>query len=995
MPPLKPDTLRLPVLTEAADPFDAPEIPNGLPVPVVLDGASEDSQWPRRGFLQMVGAALAAAGLEACTRNPPEKILPYTEQPPEVKPGIPLEYATALPLWGFGIGALVTSWEGHPTKVEGNPDHPYSLGATTAHLQAEPRSLYYANRLGLTVHGGLPTSWKTYLREQAERAMLHEKNGGRGLHFLMEATASPLLKDVRRRIQERFPEARVHGYSSLSRDRVYEGTRVCFGRALEPLYHFDQANIVVSLDRDFLARGPTQLRDARHFTERRDPEKRMNRLYVAESGHSLTGMFADHRLRAKPSELETIALVLIARVATLSGNTALTQALAPAQALQLPPETARWVEVAAKDLYSAREYGALLVGEELPAPIQAAAHALMVALGCVGHSVDYVEPALSDVRHGVDVLEELTGAALSGEVKSLVVTAWNPAWSAPPDLPFGTALAQVEHSVYLAQISDQTAALARWVLPRAHPLESWGDLQAPDGTASLVQPLIEPLFHGRSEYDVLSPWARMADVAPYDALKALWREKKPSLHFDDDFDTWLAKGVIDGTASQRISSPTVQWEALARELSRWQPQATHSLEVRFIPSHALLDGRYQDNAWLHELPDPVTKLTWDNAAQLSPSTAAALGLESYDEVVLELGGVAVNAPVFVLPGHADGAVTLTLGWGHNAPIPHPGMAGFNAYALRTRSALHWSSGLSIRKVGTTEVANPQNHFLQHGRQIAIQHSLSEFEREKKGLLSHLRGAPETLYDPYSAVRVAHEYQWGMGIDLNRCTGCAACVIACQAENSVPVVGKAKVREGRTMHWLRVDRYFSEPDPAGNVAGIVQPLMCVHCEAAPCEYVCPVNATVHDDEGVNQMIYNRCIGTRFCSNNCPYKVRRFNWGDYWPEQNLAETDKMLRNPDVTVRPQGVMEKCTWCVQRIERARIDARVRREKIDTDTLQTACAQVCPTRAIVFGNLKDKNSEVAKRHRDDRRYELLHELGTRPRTVHLMRLKNLNSELA
>jgi Fe-S-cluster-containing dehydrogenase component len=652
----------------------------------------------------------------------------------------------------------------------------------------------------------------------------------------------------------------------------------------------------------------------------------------------------------------------------------------------------------------------VLAGASQPAAVHALAAALNDALGNAGKTVAYREPTVFDAG-GAEGLAALAREIGAGQVDTLVVTAWNPLYTAPADVPLRTLLGKVKNSIVLAYRDDETARAATFRIARAHPLESWGDLRARDGRASIVQPLVRPLKECATEVDLLAAFVDQGDRGSYRIVRDGWRARlgfgppppptagseaaaspvdsnKPAIPdpFPRAWDEGLANGLVTENHPPAVTA-SADAGRVAQALAA-RPSAT-GLEVRFVLDYGVEDGRYYENAWLQELPDPVTKLTWENAALLSPATARRLGIASGDLVELSRGGRKVTGPALVVPGHADDSVTLPLGYGQKVHGPVSRGAGFDAYALRTSDALAFGAGLEVRRTGKGEALGiTQGHFNMAGRAIALALDAEELPKAKHELDEH-RGESPSILKPVDYTK--EEYRWGMAIDLSRCIGCGACTLACQAENNIPVVGKEQVLRSREMHWLRVDRYFE--GAAEDPKSVSQPLACVHCEYAPCEYVCPVNATVHSEEGLNEMVYNRCVGTRYCSNNCPYKVRRFNWFDW--HGTLEPIVKMRMNPDVTVRARGVMEKCTYCTQRIERSRIGARVANRKIGPDEVVPACAQACPAEAIVFGNLNDAAAKVSRLHADPRRYDLLHELGTRPRTAYLVRVRNPNPELA
>ncbi|WP_255442876.1 TAT-variant-translocated molybdopterin oxidoreductase [Corallococcus sp. Z5C101001] len=1015
----------------------------------------------RRTFLQMAAASLAASGFTGCFRQPPEKILPYSKPPEGLTPGVPLHFATGLEWNGRTVGLVVASHEGRPTKVEGNPSHPASLGAAGVFEQAALLGLYDPARARTARLQGVEVAWSTVrdaLLKQASR-----EDGGAGLRFLVEPTGSPLVQALHARIQQRFPRARIIPCGAALADGRVEGTRLAYGRPLDVVHDVGRA-VVVALDDDFLATTePGHLRAARDFVRARGPEA-MNRLWVAESTLTLTGAFADARQRMKPSQGVAVMVALAAEVgAGLAGPGATAGAPAPGAGvglerpgstagapapgagvglagpgatagapapgagagLERPGSTAgapapgagaglerpnatagapapgagarladlrvpegalteaqrAWVRGAARDLLAHRGQGRVTVGARQPALAHALAFAVDEALG---NAPRLVEPVALPPG-GPEALTSLVDELRAGRVDTLIITAWNPVYTAAVDAGLQEALARAPFRLYHGLHEDETAARCSTFVPATHPFESWRDGRAPDGTASLLQPLIAPLFPGAvQEVEVLAAFAGLESRSPYELLQSLWRERSGSPpDFEARWEAWLADGVIPGTQAPPARA-ALDAAAVVAEARRAPGAAAPGLELGLVLDSRLYDGRFAGNAWLQELPEPMTKLTWDNAALLSPATARTLDLEKGDVARLELFGQALEVPVLVLPGQPDDTVTLALGQGRERVGPVGQGVGVNAYRLRHRDAPWGAPGLRVTKAGRHHaLALTQEHWSMEGRELALQLPDAAF-RARPGALKSLQEEGERLYPPVPASRRSERHQWAMAIDLHRCTGCSACMVACQAENNVPVVGRDGVLKSREMHWLRIDRYFlGDPDDPGV---ITQPVACVHCEAAPCEYVCPVNATVHSDEGLNQMVYNRCIGTRYCSNNCPYKVRRFNYLEYQQREPLAG---LRQNPDVTVRSRGVMEKCTYCVQRIERARAVARSAHRDVREGEVRTACQQACPTEAITFGDLLAPESEVRRKHQDPRHYKLLNTLGTRPRTVHLVRLKN------
>ncbi|HZZ85944.1 MAG TPA: TAT-variant-translocated molybdopterin oxidoreductase [Anaeromyxobacteraceae bacterium] len=935
----------------------------------------------RRSFLQLLGATLAFAGLEACA-PPREKIYPFVRQPAGLVPGQAVHYATAASLSGYGVGLLVRSNEGRPTKVEGNPDHPASLGGVGPFQQALLLDLYDPSRARGFQKRGRQLSYRGTLLELSQLAKGHEADGGARLRFLLEPSSSPLQAELRRRILERFPKARFTAWDPLSDDAARDGGRIAFGAPLEARPQLARADVILALDDDFLGFGPEQLRLMREYAARRVQGQELNRLYVAEPGLSVTGMNADHHLRMRSAEVVGFARAVAARLASKHGLASLAPLAEGARAT--PAASA-----VADDLARARGRSAVLCGPRQPAAVHALAHALNGALGNAGSTVRYLKPVLNDLSTGPAGLAALAAEVKAGKVDTLVVTAANPVYSAPADLDLEALLEHVPNALYLTLHDDETAEACSWVLAASHPYEQWGDTRGPDGTVSLVQPLIAPLFESMGEVDLLSAFLDQADLGARRQLQELWRQRRGGAGFDHDFERWLAAGLVPGTASP-AEAPAPRTAAVAQALRDLPPAGAGGLEVGFVPDYKACDGRFAANAWLQELPHPVSKMTWDNAAYLSPATAEKLQLVNGDLVEIQLAGRAVTAPVWIQPGHADDALTLPLGYGRRAGGPVAKGAGFDAGRLRRSDAPWFAAGAALRKLGKRHpFAVTQTHDSMEGRPLALDFGAAEWQRGKGELEEH-RGDPASIMPAMHAYE-QEQYRWGMAVDLSRCTGCSACVVACQSENNIPVVGKDQVERRREMHWLRIDRYYQGAAADPQVA--LQPVACQHCETAPCEYVCPVNATVHSDEGLNEMVYNRCVGTRYCSNNCPYKVRRFNFLDYRGE--MAPTEKMLMNPEVTVRTRGVMEKCTYCVQRIERARIEARVAGHPIREQDLKSACQQACPAEAIVFGNLNDPQARVTRLHHDERRYDLLHELGTKPRTAYLARLRNPNPDLA
>ncbi len=979
------------------------EFPDGTDT--LLDDVS------RRGFVQLLGSSLALTAT-ACYR-PSQKVIPYVNRPPEVTPGNPLHFATAVDHQGYGFGVLVESHEGRPTKLEGNPLHPDSLGTATAIDQARLLDLYDNDRAKAARHNGGFASWSQICAFVKTRVEAGERDGGAGIRFLVDPTTSPLLGDLRSRILDKLPKAKFVSYSALNADAAVEGARLAFGRELDTRHDLSTAKVIASLDADFLEDGPESILLNRQFAKGREPGEGMNRLYVAEPSLTVTGTMADHRLRLRGSDVVALAQALVAELAKTLGRDALGSLADLPLARAGVTVDAKWVAALAKDLARNRGRSVVMAGYRQPPLVHALVNAMNFALGNVGTTVTYKEPLRQDAMVGAAGLQELVGEIAAGKVDTLFISAFNPAYATPADFKLDRLLERVPHTFYLGTYLDETARVCKTFIPQAHAFESWGDVRALDGTVSLVQPLIAPLWSSVTPADFLAAVLSEGELGSYELLKAYWRRRAAadnllgSFGFDLQWEHWLGQGIVEGTRAPATSAVALESGALAASLrtsvATWPKEA--GLELAFTLDAKVADGRFANNAWLQELPHPITKITWDNAVLLSYATASRLSLKTEDIVELKVGERSVRGPVYIQPGQADDSITLALGYGRTAAGSVGNNVGINAYALRDSNVGWFVMGaVGLTKVGKGyEFGITQQHWRMEGRDPAKAGTLKEAEDHHSAFSENLhnsRGALPQIHEPVDYSNQA--YKWGMSIDLAKCTGCSACITACQSENNIPVVGRANVRKGREMHWIRIDRYYETDDSVQYTDSmykgmeepqvITQPVTCMHCETAPCEYVCPVNATVHSDEGLNEMVYNRCIGTRYCNNNCPYKVRRFNYLDYHGDP--PEVRKMAHNPDVTVRSRGVMEKCTYCVQRIERARIDSRIEGRMIADGEIQSACQQTCPTGAIEFGSLNDPNSAVSKAHASERRYDLLHELNTRPRTVYLARVRNPNPEL-
>jgi molybdopterin-containing oxidoreductase family iron-sulfur binding subunit len=983
----------------------------------------------RRGFLKLMSASLALAGVSACTRQPDEAIIPYVRQPEEIVPGKPLFFATAMPFAGSGVGLLVESHEGRPTKIEGNPDHPSSAGATDLYAQAAILGLYDPDRSQTLTHLGEIRSFDAFAAAMRDVVKAQEGSQGAGLRILTETVASPALAAQIDQLLLRFPRAKWVQWEPFGRHNAREGSRLAFGEYVDAQYAIEKADVILSLDADFMCAGNGGLRHARAFASRRRVEadgSQRNRLYAVESTPTNSGTKADHRLPLRAGDVEAFASAVAAQLG-----------VAGAQASALPEAAQKWIAPLVKDLQAAKGRGLVIAGEHQAPAVHALAHAMNAALGNVGTTVVYTETAEMRPMDQRAALAELVGEMNAGTVSLLVIIGANPVYTAPVDLKFEEAIRKVGLCAHLGLYHDETAALCHWHIPEAHFLESWSDVRGDDGTATIIQPLIAPLYGGRTGHEVLSALTDAGPRSSYDIVRSYWmtrsnlpqvapapakpaepappsrgnaagaaavesappaaREAALLSPFDREWRRWLHAGVVPNTA---FAPKTVAVKGTIPGAAAAPAPSASTVDVVFRPDPTVYDGRFANNGWLQELPKSLTKLTWDNAALMSPATAERLGLRSMrptddapsQVTVIELkqGGRTVRAPVWMSPGHAPDTVTLHLGYGR-ARAGHLGNGiGFNANALRSASAQDVLTGVTVSATDDRhDMACTQDHWSFEGRNIIRASTTEEFAKDRD-FATKLEHQPLSQTLTLYPNRKWEGYQWGMTIDQNVCTGCNSCVVACQAENNVPVVGKSQVMNGREMHWLRLDRYYS--GSFDNPDTYHQPMPCQQCESAPCEVVCPVGATTHSDDGLNDMVYNRCVGTRYCSNNCPYKVRRFNFLLYSDFETSSL--KLMRNPDVTVRSRGVMEKCTYCVQRIRQAEIAAKGEDRPIRDGDVVTACQAACPTEAIVFGNINDPESKVSKQKASPLNYQLLAELNTRPRTTYAAVVWNPNTEL-
>ncbi len=962
------------------------------------EAASEFPQGvSRRRWLQLMGASLALAGLSGC-RYQTEKIVPLAVRPENQIPGKPRRYATSVELAGAVRHLLVTCRDGRPTKVEGNPDHPYSRGASDAFSQASILDLYDPDRSSepRQQSGGqtFTKTWEDFQRFASTHFGELKRTDGEGLCVLVEPTKSVSLRHMLAALRAAYPKAGVFQYASVSRENERAGSILAFGEAIRTHYVLNNARAIVCLDADVFGEHPASVRLARDYAAGRDPESgSMNRLYAVESQFSITGAAADHRLPMRSSDIGGFLADLEARV----------QEMLDSDDVKPPPKAApkreRLLYAAASDLLANRGKGVVAVGPRQPAQVHARVHRLNALLGNVGKTVLYTSEKHNEDGATIGDIYSLVQRMSDGSVDTLVILGGNPVYDAPADLQFSEALAKVKHAVHLSLYEDETSAKCEWHLPSTHPFEAWGDACAYDGAVCVSQPLVEPLLAGKSAIEVIAVLLGESDDAQAIVRRSI--DKVLGTPLDDKAWRRLLHDGVLADSSLPFVTPELKVGDVPASTSK---DGSSDLEIVFCSSPNVYDGRLANNGWLQETPGFLTKLTWDNAAIIAPQTAKERGVEHGTLVKLDLGGKAVEIPAFVLPGQAAGSIGVALGYGRTA-VGHVGGSeadnvdpvGVDVGVLRTAVAMQFATGVTVSPTGREyTLATTQDHHAidkvgleETGRRVG------ELVRERT--LEECIKPPESHHDaghhpPLESLWQEPSYEghaWGMSIDLNSCIGCNACMVACQAENNVPIVGKDQVARGREMHWIRVDRYFRGDVDDPEV--VHQPLTCHHCETAPCEQVCPVAATVHSQEGLNDMVYNRCVGTRYCANNCPYKVRRFNF--FNNTKDLSEPNRELVqlavNPEVTVRIRGVMEKCTYCVQRIQNTKIDARNEGRPIRDGEIQTACQQVCPTQAIQFGDLNQKTSRVAREHAGERAYGLLAELNVKPRTKYLERIRN------
>ncbi|MDT4965282.1 MAG: hypothetical protein QOJ64_19, partial [Acidobacteriota bacterium] len=921
--------------------------------------------------------------------------------------------------------------------------------------QASLLTLYDPDRSQTLTYREEIRPWTSFVAGMSTAIEEHKKNKGEGLRFLTETVTSPTLASQLRKVLTDFPAANWHQYEPAVQSGAKAAAISSFGEPVNTIYRFDQAERILAIDSDFLACGPGNLRYARDFSAKRrvtEEHRDMNRLYVVESTTTNTGAMADHTLRLSPSEIEGFLRAVASALRGPDVNFPAGYASS-----EIYKKHANWISALAEDLSAHRGASIVIAGDEQSPEVHALTHAMNAALGNVGKTVIYTEPIEARSEDHINSLRALLTDIDAGRVQTLVVLGGNPVYTTPADLRLDQArMNKINLRIHLGLYKDETAELCHWHIPESHYLEAWGDTRSFDGTVSIVQPLIMPLYASKSVHELLAVFSGQSDRAGYDIVREFWRAEifaggrgqdnfpprgvtlgsatatappdykdqegsnfatkpvltaqimSPTTDFEMAWRKALHDGYIPNTASKIKEGLTVKAQSADSTPPAPGPQPpTPGLEIVFRTDPSIHDGRFANNGWLQELPKPGSKLTWDNAALLSPDTAKRLGIKNkigtyggdvfVDTVKISYAGRSVNAPVWISPGHPDNVVTVHLGYGRRLAGRVGTGKGFDAYSIRTADAPWFGNGVTIEKTGDKfSLAVTQLHHLMENRDIVRVNTLADYLKEPEKLreqgenLSDEESKDLSMYPPYDYSN--REYAWGMAIDVNSCVGCNACIVACQSENNIAVVGKEQVQRGREMHWLRVDSYFKGVDENSSEGPYFMPVPCMHCENAPCEPVCPVHATVHSAEGLNDMVYNRCVGTRYCSNNCPYKVRRFNFLLY--QDWNTPTYQLMRNPEVTVRSRGVMEKCTYCVQRIQWGKIEAEKEGRTLKDGEVVTACQSVCPTEAIVFGNINDPESQVSKMKKGERNYSLLADLNTRPRTTYLSALKNPNEKI-
>lgn len=1002
----------------------------------------------RRKFIGLMGASMALAGVAATgCRKPVQNIMPYNQRPEDMVLGKPMFYATAMNIGRSVQGLLVKSQEGRPIKIEGNPDHPTSNGKTSTWAQSSVLELYDPDRSRKPARGGRDSSWEEFFGALDKQLAAARKANGKGLAVLVDEVPSPSFQNMLAQLKKKLPQASIYKHDPAGDANAAAGQALIGAATHRASLNLEKAARILSVDADFLGLEGDTVSQANGYAKGRDTlaaelegklkEASMNRLYVVETAFSITGVNADHRMRVRAGELGDFlagfaGFLLDSKVGTKpAGAGSLVKALEARYATLMTKYEKRsfkwktWYKAMADDFAAHLGKSLVVVGESQPAAVHALGHFVNLLLGNVGAGKPVEYFATNDAATGT--IEQLASSIKAGEVNTLVSLGGNSAYTAPGSLDFSTLVQGVGFSVHLSTQMDETSQVSTWHVPMNHFLESWGDLSSTGGVTSIQQPLIAPLFGTLSNLELLAYIVGDQPTKGYDIVQAFWKAHPAGKKgFKASWKRWLHEGVVS-EATAKASTPSLKWNDTA-DAWRGEPRlgaanpAKFSCDVRFQIDPSVCDGRFANNPWLQELPDPMTKLTWDNAALINPAMARSYGFKDGNWIELSLQGRSIKIPVYVAPGIADNTILLPFGYGREFGGRIAKGSGFNVFGLRPSSNAFFASGATFKKVigvdyqlvstqdhGRMEEFSKSNISAGYGSlveptlvgvkgkdrvTILREANLESYQKEPGQFEKYEVMPKEHLRSLWTQPNEKGGQQWGMVIDLNKCSGCSACTIACQSENNISVVGKERVAVGREMHWIRIDRYFtgSQDEPEASV----QPVGCVHCENAPCENVCPVAATVHSPEGMNDMAYNRCIGTRYCANNCPYKVRRFNFFNY-SKENTAQVPllQMQRNPDVTVRFRGVMEKCSYCVQRVNAAKIDAkRDGNGYVPDGAVTPACAQACPSEAIVFGDVSDDKSRVAKLKKIQRNYAVLRELNNKPRTTYLARLRNRNPKI-
>jgi len=963
-------------------------------------GREDTEGLSRRDFVRLMGAAtaLTGVGLTGC-RRPEAHLVPFTKSAEWTVPGKFLYYASSMPTPLGAVPLIVTTSDGRPTKIEGNPLHPASNGSTDVFAQASVLDLYDPHRLKDITLDSAKVSRADLDSLIAKIRTNALSKGGDGVAVIVGKENSPTVERLRAQLANQFPKLIWVEDEAVAGD---EGVLdALLGSGVRPVYDFAKADVILSIGSDFLNPSENGFGSANGFALRRDPKGKMNRLYVAENHFTLTGGMADHRLRVRASELGDFAAAVAKSVAAKTNDSNLKDLAAayPGTGTTFDPA---WINGLANDLIASKGAGIVIAGKGQPAAVQALSLSLNKTLGNLDSTIHSVQTGTKPSATLAD-LAKLMG---SGSVKTLLILEGNPVYTAPANLNFANLLAAVPETLHLSQFADETSKVTHWNVPAAHYLERWGDTRSADGTICSVQPLILPLWNGISSVEILAALAGEKIDGP-SAVRATFNGNTNDSS-DAAWQTFLKNGFAAGTAWP-IISPSLNQAAAAAAMHS-TPKNSDAFEIVFLRSSSVEDGRYSNNSWLQETPDFVTKLVWDNAALVSPADAKAIGIQDGDWLRLSAGEHSIEAAALVSPGHADRSISIALGYGRKGVSHVMHNVGFDAYPLRSSSTLCFQTGVRVEHLPKTRYvfARTQEHQNMEGRDLAREGTLETFQKEP-GFAAEMDGELAKPVSIYPNPPITSDLQWGLSIDLNSCIGCNACIVACQSENNIPVVGKDQVLRGRDMAWIRIDRWFASADhKEDHLEMIPMAVMCQQCESAPCEAVCPANATVHSEEGLNLMAYNRCIGTRYCANNCPWKVRRFNWFDYnerpldelyygpLAPKGMADSLKMSKNPNVTVRMRGVMEKCTFCIQRIEEAKIARSVKAGASDVTktpipTFKTACQQACPSESIVFGNINDPESQVSKLKADSRTYTSLNYLNTRPRVTYMARVRNPN----